>query len=158
MDEEATHAGIGVVVGLRTQVEHLRGRVAALEVQLGRAIHQVDQAESQTAQYKELVVRLKGSITCLEAKNAELLTEKQRLRDSLLGTHPLPVIHYRIEVDRDDTAYEHIVELLDAFPDKAHTREALAEARRLAARTGGRVRHLRLDSAWQVVIRRIIDG
>ncbi len=47
---------------------------------------------------------------------------------------------------------------LDAFPHKERVREALAEGHRVAARQGGQLRGLRLDTtAWRAVIQTVIE-
>lgn len=167
---EATHAGIAGVRHLieaharqdaasRAEIERLRAHVASLDLRVGRAIHTVDQAEMRAAQETEVAARLRVSVQRLETKIAEVIDEKRRLRAALIGQKPLPVIHYRLDVDRDDVARESIAVTLDAFPHQDRLPDALAEARRVAERRDGQLRTLRLDTtAWRAVIQRIIDG
>lgn len=168
--EEATHAGVVLLrrlmetharetAALRAEVDRLTRRARDLETQYGRAIHQVDQAEMVAAQRHEETRRLTQTRDRLVQKNAELVGEKRRLQAALAGKTPLPPIHYRIDIDRDDTARESIVSTLDVFPHKERVHEALAEARRVAPqRHRGQLRSLRLDAtAWRVVIQRVIE-
>ncbi len=168
--EEATHAGVVLVrqlmethtretATLQAEVDRLTRRARDLETQYGRAIHQVDQAEMVAAQRQEEIARLVVTRDRLIQKNAELVGEKRRFREALTGKHPLPPVHYRIDIDRDDTARESIIVTLDVFPHKERVHEALAEARRVAERHRGQLRSLRLDTtAWRVVIQRVIEG
>jgi len=167
--EDATHADIAVVRRLtdarareaaRCRADAVRAgqRIRDLETQVARAIHRIDQAEMVAAQRQEEITRLTKTRDLVVQKNAEVVGEKRRLRDALVGKTPLPVIHYRVDLDRDEIARETVVVTLDAFPHKERIREALAEARRQAARHHGELRSLRLDtSAWRAVIHRVID-
>ncbi len=166
---EATHATIGSLRRLMAEGEQARrafqaegqrmtGRVHDLEVQLGHAQHRADQAELLVAQQQREAALHGAVVRKLMAKNAALIGEKRRIRDMLMAKHaPIP-IHYRIDVDREDQARESIVVTLDTFPDRSHTHEALAEARRTATRRGGQLRTLRLDTvAWRAVVQQVID-
>jgi len=166
---EATHTTIASLRRLMAEGEQARRvvqaegqrmteRVHDLEVQLGQAQHRADQAELLVAQQQREAVLHGAMVRKLMAKNAALIGEKRRIRDMLMAKHaPIP-IHYRIDVDREDQARESIVVILDTFPDRSHTHEALAEARRTAARRGGQLRTLRLDTvAWRAVVQQGID-
>ncbi len=152
--DEATHASIGVlrrvmqahareVVGLRAETELLRRRLQERDAELG--------------QQREAVIRAHDAVRRLMAKNAALIGEKRRLRDALIGKKPLKTMSYRVDVDRHGVARESIMEVLDTFPHKERVREALAEAHRLAERKNASVRSLRLDTAWQAVLQRVIE-
>ncbi len=166
--EEATHAGIALihhmtdaqahaVATLRADLEQRTRRVRELEVQLGRAVHRVDQAEALAAQRQTETALHAAAVQRLVDKNATLIGEKRRLREQLVAKYPPPPIHYRLDVDRDDQARESVVLTLDAFPHRDRMREALAEARRLADRRGGQVRQLRLDTvAWRAVVQLLV--
>lgn len=163
-EAEATHVSIAVfrrlaaedehlVASGRAHARHLGQRIADLEVQLARQTHRAEQAETMVAQQQEEAVRYGVSLRRLAAKNAALIGEKRRLRDALTGKHPLPPIHYRIEIDRDGTAHASTIVTLDTFPHRDHARTALADARRHAVQCGGHLRSLRLDTAaWRAVI------
>ncbi len=166
---EATHTTITSLRRLIAEGEHARrvfqaegqrltGRIHDLEVQLGHAQHRTEQAELLVAQQQRETALQGAAVRKLMAKNAALIGEKRRIRDMLMAKHaPIP-IHYRIDIDRDDQARESIVVTLDAFPDKSHMTEALAEARRMATRRGGQLKSLRLDTvAWRAVVQQVID-
>jgi len=166
---EATHTTIASLRRLMAEGEQARrvvqaegqrmtGRVHDLEVQLGHAQHRAEQAELLVAQQQRETALHGAAVRKLMAKNAALIGEKRRIRDMLMSKHaPIP-IHYRIDIDREDQARESIVVTLDTFPDRSHTHEALAEARRTAARRGAQLRTLRLDTvAWRAVVQQGID-
>jgi hypothetical protein len=168
-ESEATHASIASLHRLVAESEHARHvvqaerqrliqRVHDLEVQLGHAQHRAEQAERLVEQQQREAVQHGIVVRKIMAKNAALIGEKRRIRDMLMAKHaPIP-IHYRIDVDREDQARESIIVTLDAFPDKSHANEALAEARRTAARRGGQLKTLRLDTvAWRAVVQQVID-
>ncbi len=126
-----------------------------LEVQLARAVRRAEQSDILVAGHQGEMARCGASVRRLLGKNAALIGEKRRLRDALVGKHPLPAVYYRVDLDHDDVARESVVVTLDAFPHKDHVPAALAEGRRVAARQGGRLRTLRLDtSAWRAVVQR----
>ena len=175
--EEATHAAVSLLrrlaeeracetAALRSEGERARQRVRDLELQLGRATHHVDQAETTAAHARRELERLRADAERLAAatrklseKNTSLIGEKKRMREQLVAKHGLPRIAYRLEVDRTDQAYEQLVYILEAFPHVDHRRDALAEARRMAVQRGGRLRQLRLDTtAWRAVIHLPIEG
>ncbi len=168
--EEATHAGVVLlrrqaedhareVAALRAEVAHQHGRAQDLAGQLDRAGQQAVQAATAMAQRQADADRAKAAVARLAEKNGELIGEKRRLRDALTGKHPLPAVHYRVDIDRDDTARESILVVLDTFPHRDRAREALAEARRAASRYRGQLRSLRLDTtAWRAVVQRVVDG
>ncbi len=142
--DDATHSSIALfrrltearareVVGVRAEVEHLRQRL--------------HERETELAQRQEIAIRAQSAVRRLLEKNRELVGEKRRLRDALIGKKPLPNVHYRIDVDRDGVVRESSVVTLDAFPHRDRRSEALAEARRLAERRGGQVRQVRLDTS-----------
>ena len=167
--EEATHAGIALVrrlaedrlrevAALRGEAERLRQRLQALDAQLAHAVHTTDQAQMAVARHEQETTRAQSVARKLAAKNAELIGEKRRIRDQLIAKHPLPAIHYRIDIDREDQARQTITLLLDTFPHPDKTGEALAEARRQAERRGGQLRQLRLDTvAWRALVQLPVD-
>jgi len=149
-DQHAAHA--------RVHARQLGQRIVDLETQIAQQTHRADQADIMVTQQQHEAERYGISIRRLATKNAALIGEKRRLRDALTGKHPLPAVHYRIDIDRDDVAYASTVAMLETFPHRDHVREALAEARRIATRQGGHVRSLRLDTAaWRAVIQVPID-
>jgi hypothetical protein len=169
--EEATHVAVALLrrvseeraretAMLRAEKAQATARIHDLEIKLGRAIHNVDQSESLAAQEKteadqlrEEAGRVRVALGKLVEKNSALIGEKKQLKDALIGKHELPAVHYKIEFTRDEEAYEHVTYVLDAFPDKAHTPEAIAEARRHAQARGGQLRQLRLDMvAWRAIV------
>lgn len=168
-EDEATH--VDVVALRRAVAAHARDRaelaeraaeldragqrIRDLELQLARAVRRAEQADILVAGHQSEMTRYGASVRRLLAKNAALIGEKRRLRDALVGKHPLPAVHYRVDLDHDDVARESRVVTLDAFPHRDRVSEALAEGRRVAARHGGRLRTLRLDtSAWRAVVQR----
>jgi len=168
-EDEATHVGIAALRRLAAdrardraafaeqavQIECLGRRVRELDLLLARAMRHAEQADVMVAQQQREAVVHGASVRRLLAKNAALIGEKRRLRDALTGKQPLPAVHYRVDLDHDDVARESMVVTLDAFPHKDHVPAALAEGRRVAARQGGRLRTLRLDtSAWRAVVQR----
>lgn len=133
--------------------QRLAQHVQDLEAQLSRALRRVEQAEVMITEQQREAVQHGASLRKLLAKNAALIGEKRRIRDLLVAKHAPPPVHYRVDIDRDDQARESIVITLDAFPDRAHAREALAEARRAAERRDGQLKTLRLDTvAWRAVV------
>jgi len=168
-EDEATHVGIAVLRRLvaahardraelaeRTvELDRAGQRVRDLESLLARAMHRAEQADILVAGHQGEMSRYGAAVRRLLAKNAALIGEKRRLRDALVGKQPLPVVHYRVDLDRDDVARESVAVTLDTFPHKDRVREALTDARRVAARSGGRLRTLRLDTtAWRAVVQR----
>jgi len=168
-EDEATHVGIAALRRLTAdsardraalaeqvvQIECLGRRVRELDLLLARAMRRAEQADIMVVQQQGEAVVHGASVRRLLAKNAALIGEKRRLRDALTGKQPLPVVHYRVDLDHDDVALESMVVTLDTFPHKDRVREALADARRVAARYGGRLRTLRLDTtAWRAVVQR----
>lgn len=138
---------------LQEERQRLALHIQDLETQLGRALRRVEQAELMITEQQREAVRHGASLRKLLAKNAALIGEKRRIRDLLVAKHAPPPIHYRVDIDRDDQARESIVITLDAFPDRAHARDALAEARRAAERRDGQLKTLRLDTvAWRAVV------
>ncbi len=138
-----------------TEIEQMGQRLRDLELQLARAVRRDEQADIMVAGHQAEMARSGASVRQLLAKNAALIGEKRRLRDALVGKHPLPAVYYRVDLDHDDVARESVVVTLDAFPHKDRVPEALADARRVAARYGGRLRTLRLDTtAWRAVVQR----
>ena len=138
-----------------TRIEQMGQRLRDLELQLARAVRRAEQADIMVAGHQAEMARSGASVRQLLAKNAALIGEKRRLRDALVGKHPLPAVYYRVDLDHDDVARESVVVTLDAFPHKDRVPEALADARRVAARYGGRLRTLRLDTtAWRAVVQR----
>jgi len=138
-----------------TGIEQMGQRLRDLELQLARAVRRAEQADIMVAGHQAEMARSGASVRQLLAKNAALIGEKRRLRDALVGKHPLPAVYYRVDLDHDDVAHESVVVTLDAFPHKDRVPEALADARHVAARYGGRLRTLRLDTtAWRAVVQR----
>lgn len=168
-EAEATHTTTAYLRHLMADAEQVRRAVEAegqrlaqrlhdLEVQLGQARHRADQAETLVAQQQRETALHGAAVRKLMAKNASLIGEKRRIRDMLLAKHAPTPIHYRVDIDRDDRAHESVVITLDAFPDRSHTNDALAEARRIAALRGGQLRTLRLDTvAWRAVVQQPMD-
>jgi len=168
-EDEATHVDVAALrravadsardrVALAEQatgIEQMGQRLRDLELQLARAVRRAEQADIMVAGHQAEMARSSASVRQLLAKNAALIGEKRRLRDALVGKHPLPAVYYRVDLDHDDVARESVVVTLDAFPHKDRVPEALADARRVAARYGGRLRTLRLDTtAWRAVVQR----
>lgn len=164
----ATHVGIGSVRQMADvharALEHLQAELTALRQQVAEcaaqrdaAVHQAEQAETCAAARGEAAEQAADAVRRLLAKNAELAGEKRRLRDALIGAHPLPAIHERIDIDRDGVARLGLVVTLDTLPQQDHIHAALAEARRAAAHHNGELRTLRLDTVtWRAVIQRVI--
>lgn len=168
-EDEATHVGIAALRRLAAdtardraalaeqavQIERLGQRVRELDLLLAHAMRRAEQADIMVMQQQREAVVHGASVRRLLAKNAALIGEKRRLRDALTGKQPLSVVHYRVDLDHDDVARESMVVTLDTFPHKDRVREALVDARRVAARYGGRLRTLRLDTtAWRAVVQR----
>ncbi len=168
-EDEATHVDVAALrravadsardrVSLAEQatgIEQMGQRLRDLELQLARAVRRAEQVDIMRAGHQAEMARSGASVRQLLAKNAALIGEKRRLRDALVGKHPLPAVYYRVDLDHDDVARESVVVTLDAFPHKDRVPEALADARRVAARYGGRLRTLRLDTtAWRAVVQR----
>jgi len=158
-EDEATHVDVAAlrraVADQATGIEQMGQRLRDLELQLARAVRRAEQADSMVAGHQAEMARYGASVRQLLAKNAAIIGEKRRLRDALVGKHPLPAVYYRVDLDHDDVARESVVVTLDAFPHKDRVPEALADARRIAARYGGRLRTLRLDTtAWRAVVQR----
>ncbi len=168
-EDEATHVDVAALrravadsardrVALAEQatgIEQMGQRLRDLELQLARAVRRAEQADIMVAGHQAEMARSGASVRQLLAKNAAIIGEKRRLRDALVGKHPLPAVYYRVDLDHDDVARESVVVTLDAFPHKDRVPEALADARRVAARYGGRLRTLRLDTtAWRAVVQR----
>lgn len=154
--DEATHLSVGML--RRVMQAHAR-EVAGLRSEITQRQRRLDEREAQQAAEQETTRRLQASLQRLAAKNAALIAEKRRLRDAFTGKHPLPNVHYRVEVGRDDTARESLVVTLDTFPHRERVRDALAEARRVAAQHDAQLRQVRLDTtAWRAVLQRVIDA
>jgi len=168
-EDEATHVGIAAlrrVVAERAhdratlteqvaQIDRMGQRIRELDLLLARAMRRAEQADIMVAGHQTEMARCGTAVRRLLAKNAALIGEKRRLRDALTGKQPLPAVHYRVDLDRDDVARESVVVTLDTFPHKDRVRDALTDARRVAARSGGRLRTLRLDTtAWRAVVQR----
>ena len=168
-EDEATHVGIAALRRVVTerahdhatiteqvaQIDRMGQRIRELDLLLARAMRRAEQADIMVAGHQAEMARCGASVRRLLAKNAALIGEKHRLRDALTGKQPLPAVHYRVDLDHDDVARESMVVTLDAFPHKDRVPEALADARRVAARYGGRLRTLRLDTtAWRAVVQR----
>jgi len=162
--DDATHVAITSVrqivdestchyQALQEERQRLALHIQDLETQLSRALRRVEQAELMITEQQREAVQHGASLRKLLTKNAALIGEKRRIRDLLVAKHAPPPVHYRVDIDRDDQARESIVITLDAFPDRAHAREALAEARRAAERRDGQLKTLRLDTvAWRAVV------
>lgn len=167
---EATHMSIATVQRLgdeagrtiaahREQAQRLSRRVRELEALVADLTDRAARAEERAAQASADAAARDTSIRKLMAKNGTLIVEKRRLRDALIGKQPLPHVAYRIEMDREGTVRESVPVTLECFPDRQHTAQVLAEARRLAERHGGQLRQVRLDAAaWRAVIQRVIDA
>lgn len=171
-EDEATHVGIAALRRVVTerahdhatiteqgaQIDRMGQRIRELDLLLARAMRRAEQADIMVAGHQAEMARCGAAVRQLLAKNAALIGEKRRLRDALVGKQPLPVVHYRVDLDREDTARESVVITLETFPHKERVHEALAEARHRATREGGQLRSLRLDTpAWRAVIQRVID-
>jgi len=171
-EDEATHVGIAALRRVVTerahdhatiteqvaQIDRMGQRIRELDLLLARAMRRAEQADIMVAGHQAEMARCGAAVRRLLAKNAALIGEKRRLRDALVGKQPLPVVHYRVDLDRDDVARESVVVTLDTFPHKDRVRDALTDARRAAARSGGRLRTLRLDTtAWRAVVQRPVD-
>jgi len=168
-EDEATHVGIAALRRMvaahardraelaerAVELDRAGQRIRDLELLYARALRRAEQADIMVAGHQAEMSRYGASVRRLLAKNAALIGEKRRLRDALTGKQPLPAVHYRVDLDRDDVARESTVVTLDTFPHKDRVPEALADARRVAARYGGRLRTLRLDTtAWRAVVQR----
>jgi len=138
---------------LQEERQRLVQHVQDLEVQLSRALLRVKQGELMITEQQREAAQHGASLRKLLAKNVALIGEKRRIRDMLIAKHAPTPIHYRVDIDREDQARESIVITLDAFPDRRHARDALAEARRAAERRDGQLKTLRLDTvAWRAVV------
>lgn len=153
--EEATHTGIGL---LRRMMETHASELVRVRAEAEELRHRVQHLQDHLTQQRTLAERLRDSLQRLVAQNKTLIGEKRRLRDALIGKKPLKSGSYRIDVDRDGVARESVMVVLDTFPHKSHAVDALREARRRAERSNGTLRTLRLETVWQAVYQRVIDG